>query len=177
VNERLGLAAGPPSSSKSKDRSMPDATSQLPAGTSLQRTVRMEARLNAPPERVQRAWADPEELARWFPDRVEGAIAVGARTMLVWQNHRVWWDVIESRAGERFSFRWPWGADEQLVTTVLVTFSPAGYGTALELEDGQFPLDAPGGLDAWAEAIEGWSQALAMLRAYLDFSVDLRERP
>ncbi len=60
----------------------------LPAGTELQRTVRMNRRLNAPPERVSRAWSDPEELARWFPERVEGALAVGARTMLVWEDNR-----------------------------------------------------------------------------------------
>jgi len=156
---------------------MPDETTHLPAGTSLRRTVRMAARLNAPPARVSRAWSDPEELARWFPDRVDGALAVGARTVLVWQDQRVWWDVLEATAGERFSFRWPWGPDELLVTTVEVTFGHAGYGTALELEDGPFPLEAPGGIDAWAEAIQGWSEALAKLRAYLDFSVDLREHP
>jgi uncharacterized protein YndB with AHSA1/START domain len=155
---------------------MSDDAVRLPAGTELLRTVRMTLRLNAPPERVSRAWADPEELARWFPDRVEGGLAVGARTVLVWENHRVWWEVIEARTGEVFAFRWPWLPDEHLVTTVRVTFAPAGYGTLLELEDGPFPLDKPGGLDAWAEAIGGWSEALARLRASVDFSVDLRER-
>ena len=156
---------------------MVDKTPSLPAGTGHRRTVRMAVRLDAPPERVSRAWADPEELARWFPDRVEGGLAVGARTALVWQDHRTWWEVLEARAGERFAFRWPWDPDERLVTTVTVRFQPAGYGTQLELEDGVFPLDEPGAIDTWAEAIEIWSGALAMLRAYLDFSVDLRERP
>lgn len=50
----------------------------------------------------------------------------------------------------------------------------ARYGSRLELEGGPFPLDQPGAIEAWAEAIEGWSEALAMLRAHLDFSVDLR---
>jgi uncharacterized protein YndB with AHSA1/START domain len=156
---------------------MDDETTQLPAGTSLLRTVRLAVRLNAPPERVSRAWADPQGLARWFPDRVEGGLAVGARTVLVWRNDRRWWDVIEARAGERFSFRWPWDPDERLITTALVTFQPAGYGTMLELEDGPFPLDKPGGIDAWVEATRQWAEALAMLRAQLDFGVDLRERP
>ena len=48
---------------------------------------------------------------------------------------------IEARTGEAFAFRWPWLPDERLVTTVRVTFAPAGYGTLLELEDGPFPLD------------------------------------
>jgi len=155
---------------------MSDDITRLPVGTGLQRTVRVVQRLNAPPERVSRAWSDPEELARWFPDRVEGGLAVGARTVLVWDDHRVWWEVIEARAGEAFAFRWPWLPDERLVTTVRVTFQPAGYGTLLALEDGPFRLDRPGGIDAWGEALAGWSEAIAMLRAYLDFSVDIRNR-
>ena len=85
-------------------------------------------------------------------------------------------DVTQARPNRDFGFRWPWFGDEGLVTNVRVTIEPAGYGTRLELEDGPFPLDVPGGTDAWAKAIEVWSDALAQLRAHLDFSVDLRPR-
>jgi putative phosphoribosyl transferase len=37
-------------------------------------------------------------------------------------------------------------------------------------------FEEPGALDAWAEALQGWGEALAMLRAQLDFSVDIRPR-
>jgi uncharacterized protein YndB with AHSA1/START domain len=147
----------------------------LPAGTELGRWVRMRRRLNAPPERVLRAWSNPEELARWFPERIEGGLAVGSRSILVWPDRRVWWEVVEATES-RFVFRWPWLADERLITTVHVLVDPAGYGSWLDLEDGPFPLDQAGVLDAWAKAIEGWSEALARLRAHLDFSVDLRPR-
>ena len=133
-------------------------------------------RFDAPPDRVFSAWSDPDELARWFPRRVEGGLAVGARTVLVWPDQRTWWDVVESRRSQRFVFRWPWTPDDHLVTTVTVTIRPAGYGSRLELTDGPFPLDEPGGIDAWAEALQGWAEALAMLRANLDFSVDIRPR-
>ena len=78
----------------------------LPAGTELGRWVRMRCRLNAPPERVLRAWSNPEELARWFPERIEGGLAVGSRSILVWPDRRVWWEVVEATES-RFVFRWP----------------------------------------------------------------------
>jgi uncharacterized protein YndB with AHSA1/START domain len=148
-----------------------------PGGSTLPRWVRMHRRLTAAPERAFRAWADPEELARWFPDRIEGGLAVGSRTVLVWSEQRVWWDVIEADPSSSFVFRWPGLLEDGLVTTVRVTIEAAGYGSLLALEDGPFPIDRPGAFDAWARSIEGWSEALAMLRAHLDFSVDLRWRP
>lgn len=146
----------------------PDATT---------RSIRLRRRLDATPERVFRAFADPEELVRWFPVRVEGALAVGTRSVLAWRDQRLWWDVTEAHASSRFAFRWPWGEDESLVTTVTVTISPAGYASRLDLEDGPFPIGTPAGLDAWAAGLEGWGEALMLLRAHLDFSVDLRQRP
>ncbi len=144
------------------------------AGTATERWVRMRRRLNAPPARVFRAWADPEELARWLPARIEGGLAVGTRSVLAWPDRRVWWDVIRAEPERVFAFRRPWLPGDALVTDVSVTIAPAGYGSAIELEDGPFRIDAAGGLDAWAEALETWAEALALLRAHLDFSVDLR---
>lgn len=155
---------------------MGDETMPLPAGTELRRTVRLVRRLNAPPERVSRAWADPEELARWLPERVEGALAVGARTLLVWPDRSVWWEVTEVRPGRMFAFHRAWLPDERLITSVRVTIDPVGYGTRLTLEDGPFPLDQPAVIDAWADALGSWTEALDLLRAHLDFSVDLRPR-
>jgi uncharacterized protein YndB with AHSA1/START domain len=149
---------------------------QLPAGTELTRWIRMRRRLDAPPDRVFRTWADPEELARWLPDRIEGGLAVGSRCTLVWSDRRVWWEVTAARPNREFAFRWPWLPDDALVTAAQVAIEPAGYGTWLEVEDGPFPLDLPGGLDAWARAIEVWTETLAQLRAHLDFSVDIRPR-
>ena len=153
---------------------MSERDAGLPPGTEMTRTVRRVQRFEAPPDRVFSAWSEPDELARWFPRRVEGGLAVGARTTLVWPDHRVWWEVVESRRSQLFVFRWPWPPDDHLVTTVNVAIRPSGYGSRLELTDGPFPLEEPGGLDAWAEALEGWGEAIAMLRAYLDFSTDIR---
>jgi hypothetical protein len=150
--------------------------SQLPVGTDLRRWVRMRRRLDAPPDRVYRTWADPAELARWLPERIEGGLAVGSRCALVWSDRRVWWDVTQASPNRIFAFRRSWLEGEELITDVRVTIEAAGYGSRLELEDGPFPLDLPGAIDAWAEAIEAWSDALAKLRAHIDFSVDIRPR-
>jgi uncharacterized protein YndB with AHSA1/START domain len=155
---------------------MTDQPTSRPAGTEPERWVTKRIRLDAPPERAFRAWSDPEELARWYPERVEGGLAVGARTTLVWPDERVWWDVLESHLPDNFSFRRPWGSEGDLETNVRITIASAGYGCRVELRDGPFRLDEAGGLDAWASALQGWSEALLLLRAHLDFSVDLRRR-
>jgi len=141
-----------------------------------ERWVRMRRRFDAPPERVFRAWADPEELARWFPERVDGGLAVGARSSLVWSDHSVAWDVIEANPNHSFVVRWDGSPDDSVVSTLRITIDAAGYGSRLSLDDGPFPIEQPDALQAWASAIERWSEALAMLRAHLDFSVDLRGR-
>jgi uncharacterized protein YndB with AHSA1/START domain len=67
------------------------------------RSVRMVRRLDAPPARVYRCWTVPEELIRWFPQRVEGSLAVGTRSTLVFPDQRVWWDVTVLERGRSAS--------------------------------------------------------------------------
>lgn len=153
---------------------MGDDRTQTAAGLGA-RTIRYERRLDASIERVYRAFADPEELGRWLAPRVDGGLNPGARTILVWPHVRVWWDVLEAQPSTRFVFRRAWSSDEGLVTTAVVTISRVGYGSLVEVEDGPFPLDAPGGLDAWAAALAWWTETLVSLRAWLDFSVAVRE--
>jgi uncharacterized protein YndB with AHSA1/START domain len=138
------------------------------------RTVRLQRRLDAEPYRVHRAWSAPEALSEWFPERVEGSLAPGTRSMLVFPDQRVWWEVIEADPDSRFRFRWPWLADESWVTVATVTITPRGYGSLITLEDGPFDLTHPGVLDAYAQCLSGWGEALANLRAVVDYSVDLR---
>jgi uncharacterized protein YndB with AHSA1/START domain len=138
------------------------------------RWVTITRRLDAPPARVFRAWAYPDELAGWLPVAVEGSLAVGARTILTWRDRRIPIEVMEADPDRTFRFRWPWLPDESLLTDVTVRFKAHGYGTELTLTDGPFDLTQTGVLDAYAEALEGWGEALASLRAKVDFSVDIR---
>ncbi|MEZ4597998.1 MAG: hypothetical protein R3C32_14995, partial [Chloroflexota bacterium] len=60
--------------------------------------------------------------------------------------------------------------------TVTVRLEPEGYGTLVRLEDGPFDISRPGVIDAWAEGLEGWGEAISNLRAQVDYSVDLRRQ-
>ncbi|MDA8238060.1 MAG: SRPBCC domain-containing protein [Chloroflexi bacterium] len=140
------------------------------------RTVRMVRRFGAPPPRLYRCLTDPEELVRWFPERIEGSIAVHTRSTLVFPNARRWWDIDTLESDRRLVVRWAWLPGDAWITTVTIALEPAGYGTLLTLTDGPFDLRVPGAIDAYAEAREGWAEALAWLRGYADFSVELRPR-
>ncbi len=140
------------------------------------RSVKVARHLDAPPDRLYRAWADPEEIVRWFPNRIEGSLAVGARSVLVWEREQAWVDVVAAEPNRRFVYRWHRSGDESLITTVTITITPEGYGSRFELEDGPFDIDRPAALDAYAEALLGWGEVIAQLRAHLDFSVDIRQR-
>ncbi|HWH36976.1 MAG TPA: SRPBCC domain-containing protein [Candidatus Limnocylindrales bacterium] len=138
------------------------------------RTVHMTKRLDAPPYRVYRAWTSPEALSEWFPESVEGSLAPGTRSTLVFPEQRVWWEMLEAEPYSRVRFRWPWLPGDEWVTEVTVTIEPRGYGSMVTLEDGPFDLTVPGVLEAYAECLEGWGEALAHMRAVVDYSVDLR---
>lgn len=148
-------------------------TDAAPAG---ERWIEVERRLDAPRERVHRAWSDPDELAAWFPRTVEGSLTVGTRSTLTWHDRRIPIDVLASDPPTLFRFRWSWPTPDSYQTTVTVQLEPQGYGTLVRLQDGPFDLSQPGVIDAWAEALEGWGEALSNLRAQVDYSVDLRPR-
>ena len=138
------------------------------------RTVHVRKQVDAPPYRVYRAWTSPEALAEWFPDSVEGSLTPGTRSTLVFPDQRVWWEMLEAEPYRRVRFRWPWLPDDAWTSEVTVTIEPRGYGSIVTLDDGPFDLTVPGVLEAYAECLAGWGEALAQLRAVTDFSVDLR---
>ncbi len=138
------------------------------------RWVRIERRLDASRERVYRAWSDPAEMTQWFPRRVVGSLAPGSRSELIWSRVRTWVDVVIAEPNSTFVFRWPWLPDDSWVTTVTVTIQQSGTGSLVRVEDGPFDLSRPGVGEAYEQCLEGWAEALAFLRAQLDFYVDLR---
>ena len=107
------------------------------------RIVRMVRRFGAPPSRLYRCWTDPEEIVRWFPEQIEGSLALATRSILVFPDRRVSWDVTVLQSDRRFEFRWPWLPGDTWETTVAITLEPAGYGTLMTLTDGPFDLRVP----------------------------------
>lgn len=138
------------------------------------RWVNITRYLDASPSRVHRAWSDPDELTSWFSRGVEGSLTVGTRSILTWHDRRIPLDVLESDPPSRFRFRWTWLPDDSYPTEVTVDLSPHGYGSQVTLRDGPFDLTVEGVLDAYAEALEGWGDALGNLRSVVDYSNDLR---
>lgn len=136
--------------------------------------VYVERRLDASPARVHRFWSDPDEMSSWFPRQVEGSLTVGTRSILTWHDRRVAIDVLASVPPSVFRFRWAWPPDDRIQTEVTVELEPQGYGTWLTMTDGPFDITAPGGLEAFAEALLGWGELISNLRAGVDYSVDLR---
>jgi uncharacterized protein YndB with AHSA1/START domain len=139
-----------------------------------ERWIRIERSLRSSTERAYRAFTDPEEIIRWFCLRVDGSLAVGTRSVLVFERDQRWVDVAEAESNRRIVYRSPRLIDESLITTITVSISPRGMGSRVAVADGPYDIEIPAALDAWAEAREGWAAGLAQLCAYLDYSVDLR---
>lgn len=139
------------------------------------RMIQMSRIVDAPPERVYRAWSDPETVRQWLASTVEGSLLPGARSSLVFPRLRIEVDVLEADPNSRFKFRWTHPLDADVTTEVTVVITPVGYGSTVSLSDGPYDVTEESILDEYARAIEIWAAALTQLRALVDYSVDLRK--
>ena len=115
------------------------------------RVLRLERRLNARPDKVFEAWADPEQLVQWFgpegmtiPEHDIDA-RVGGRWMTVMhgpdgKDHRVSGIYRAIERPRRLVFTWAWENDGQrgYETEVTVEFRPDGAGTLMILTQQAF---------------------------------------
>ena len=138
------------------------------------RMIQMARIVDAPPERVYRAWSDPETVRQWLASSVEGSLVPGVRSSLVFPRHRIEVDVLEADPNSRFKFRWTHPIEGGITTEVSVIITPIGYGSQVSLSDGPYDVSDETILDEYARAIEIWAAALTQLRASVDYSVDLR---
>ncbi len=139
------------------------------------RMIQIERTVDAPPERVYRMWSDPESVRSWLSYDVQGSLLPGARSVLVFPRHQIEIDVLQAEPNTLFRLRWWHPEPESVTTEVLVSIRQRGYGSQVTLTDGPYDIGDEAVLDEYARAIEIWAGALAQLRAYVDYSVDLRK--
>jgi uncharacterized protein YndB with AHSA1/START domain len=132
------------------------------------RIIRGEIRTDATPQQAYDAWADPEKIAHWFPDRAEGKAEPGATITWIFDkfNYRIPYEVLIAQPAEKFAIRWnpPPGMSAGILE---VTISKEGGETVIRLVNSGFREGAE-----WNDEFEGtdsgWRMALALLKHYLD---------
>lgn len=137
-------------------------------------SLTLQRRLNAAPERVYAAWADPETLAQWFgPASVEAGsvtadidLRVGGRYRISFRANGAYNEVggvyREVVPNERLVFSWAWHSTPERESLVTVMLKPEGAGTLLTFRHEQF-ADAT----ARDNHERGWTELFAKLENYL----------
>jgi uncharacterized protein YndB with AHSA1/START domain len=136
-------------------------------------SLSLARKFNSPPEKVWRAWTDPQALKHWFgPDAGKVALAetdvrVGGRFHVVFstldgEQHDVGGVYREVQPNRKLVFTWAWKSTPERVSLVTLTFRPSGSGTEFAMLHEQF-------FDVAARDRHeyGWTGSLAKLECYL----------
>lgn len=127
--------------------------------------VRKEIAIDATPEEVWEAWAEPEGIARWFVDRAEGRMEAGATVTWIFETfgYRLPIEVYEAERGRTLVFGGePPGRPPALQE---VHVRQEGGSTLLRLANSGFYEEDEEGV---AGVDSGWDMALATLRHQLE---------
>ncbi|HSP13360.1 MAG TPA: SRPBCC domain-containing protein [Thermoanaerobaculia bacterium] len=129
----------------------------------------------APPEKIFRAWTDPEEVKQWFPPegyeaartiidlRPGGTYEWGLRKLPDGQPFCSTGTFIEIAAPRRLVYTWRWsGASEADETLVTVEFAKRGSGTEIVIRHERFP-----NADLRNQHKDGWILCLEQLSEFL----------
>jgi uncharacterized protein YndB with AHSA1/START domain len=112
-------------------------------------SLTIKRRIEAPPEKIFRAWAEPEKITRWFgPEQVEVLHAeadarVGGFYRIVarspdGEQHEVSGTYREVVPNEKLVFTWTWRSTPERESLVTVLLGADGGGTLLTLVHEQF---------------------------------------
>jgi len=140
---------------------------------------------NASPERVYRAWTDPEQLIRWFSSNTRWRTPLVDVVPVQGGRHHIDMrhsdgDVFKLRGkylevipNEKIVFTWVWlddpmGTDADPESIVTVEFREVPGGTELTLTHEKLR-----NTDQQAQTSEGWEGCLTMLEGYLDTGAEL----
>jgi uncharacterized protein YndB with AHSA1/START domain len=131
------------------------------------RTIRTSIKTSASPTQLWDAWADPEKLAQWFPDRAEGRIEEGA--IQTWYfdrfNYALPYEVHSAVPGEHIVFTGePPGRPRFFLEIEIVR---EGGTTTVTLANSGF-LDKDGWDEEYEGIASGWQMVLATLKHYVE---------
>lgn len=131
---------------------------------SLQETVA------AAPAAVFEMFTNSYRLTHWLSDDARVDVRVGGRVYLFWRaGHYATGEFSDVVANEKIVFSWQ-GRGEKVQSRVIVTLTPDGDGTRIELLH-----DGIGDGEATAQEIQtGWQNGLANLKSILETGADLR---
>jgi len=114
-------------------------------------SLTLTRRLQAAPDKVWRAWTDPQALMRWFAPSdefetptVECDLRVGGRYRIVMKApdgelHDVRGTYREIEPNRRLVFTWAWQSTPGEESTVTITLRADGSGTELSLQHDGLP--------------------------------------
>jgi uncharacterized protein YndB with AHSA1/START domain len=134
----------------------------------------LQRRYPVAPEKLWRAWTDPQAIKRWFGPGTEPVSAaeldvrVGGRFRIVFggadgNEHEAAGVYQEVIPNQKLSFTWHWPrTTPERVSRVTILFKPAGGGTELDFRHEQFYDEA-----ARDGHKRGWTAALDKLAEFL----------
>jgi uncharacterized protein YndB with AHSA1/START domain len=131
------------------------------------RTIKAAIRSSATPEQIWEAWADPEKLGQWFPDRAEGrAVEGGVQTWYFDQfKHALPYEVYAAVAGRHLVYTGEIPGRPRFFLEIEITCEAGS--TLLTLSNSGF-LDAGGWDEEYEGIASGWQMALAVLKLYVE---------
>jgi uncharacterized protein YndB with AHSA1/START domain len=137
-------------------------------------SLQITRRYSVAPEKVWRAWTEPEALSRWFGPADSQGVALaeldlreGGRYRIEFRTSNgeqhgvsgVYQEVVVER---RLSFTWAWQSTPERVSLVTIELRPDGPGTTMEFRHDRF-FDE----QARTNHERGWSGAIAKLDRFL----------
>ena len=131
------------------------------------RTIKKETEVQASPEEVWRAWADPERISQWFPDRAEGEAKPGS--VMKWVFDAFGFEqpvpIVGAKPGVELLIageipgRPPFMQEVRIETSAgrtILRVLQSGFGDGAEWDDEYEGVDS------------GWEMAVATLRHWLE---------
>lgn len=128
--------------------------------------IRVSTLIDAPAERVWKAWAEPSDLARWFVDEARGEVVEGEIYTWVFHGFDAEIDYPVVRVEEPTLLILAGEAPQTGPYALEIRIDAISAGTRVQLVNSGFPEAAED--DAgFVDMRSGWSLALALLRHYV----------